>query len=206
MENQPLNILKLFESHILGLILKNMTINVNEDDELLAYPAKNNSFDPKRVVAEPDLGKITRKETIIIIPDGEYFQSDFLPNGIINKTETGIGGTTVESKSRRNSIIVEPLKSIAATKAMQLEDSLYVGSPTQLYHDSKVVTDNDIKKYHLSTIKYKKIFVVADSLPRLIRCIGETVYQDYFLLIDEIDSYLEIPVKLTTLNRSKLTT
>ena len=35
---------------------------------------------------------------------------DYLPHGIIDKTVTGLGGTTLELDCKRNSIIVEPLK------------------------------------------------------------------------------------------------
>ena len=38
-------------------------------------------------------------------------------------------------------------------------------------------------------IHYKKFIVVADSLPRLLHIIGKEHYKDYFLMIDEIDSY-----------------
>ncbi|HQT23994.1 MAG: hypothetical protein B7X86_14390 [Sphingobacteriales bacterium 17-39-43] len=168
-----------------------MTSILNDDDDLLAYPSKNKFLKSNRVIAVSELEEKYQHDNIIFIPDGEYLKLDFLPNGIINKTETGIGGTTVEAKSKRNSIIVEPLKSIAATKAMEHKNSLYVGSPTNLYNNAKRVTDNDIISYHSSDIKDKKIFVVADSLPRLIKCIGESVYKEYFLLIDEIDSYQE---------------
>ena len=40
-----------------------------------------------------------------------------------------------------------------------------------------------------SSIQYKKFIVVADSLPRLLNIIGKEHYKDYFLMIDEIDSY-----------------
>lgn len=38
-------------------------------------------------------------------------------------------------------------------------------------------------------IRHKKFLVVADSLPTLIEEIGEDVYKNYFLMIDEIDTY-----------------
>ena len=43
----------------------------------------------------------------------------FLPAGIIDKKETGIGATTLEMKSLRNSIIIEPLKITVIEKEKQ---------------------------------------------------------------------------------------
>ena len=87
------------------------------------------------------------KITNIILGKDEYLSKkiDCLPCGIINKTETGIGATTVEFNAKRNSIIVEPLKVTASTKAFEHKDTLYVGSPTTLH--PKKITQNDIKKY-----------------------------------------------------------
>lgn len=113
---------------------------------------------------------------------------DFLPAGFVYKEETGIGATTLELKSERNSIIVEPIKITASSKANE-HGALYVGSPTK-YHSKKSPKKADIIKYVKDkTIPYKKIVVVADSLPRVIDAIGADVFKDYFLLIDEIDSF-----------------
>jgi len=124
---------------------------------------------------------------------GDVFSE--LPHGIINKTETGIGATTLELDALRNSIIVEPLKITASSKAykksLEGEKCLYVGSKTP-FHGSKT-TDKEIEKYVTNTsIKYKKIIVVADSLWRVIQLLeskGIDVYKEYFLLIDEVDSF-----------------
>jgi hypothetical protein len=111
-----------------------------------------------------------------------------LPYGIVNKNITGIGGTSLESDAERNSIIVEPLIKIASSKAAITQNSLYVGSPTNEL--PKSVSEYDIKSYHLnSSIKYKKNFVVADSLSKVINAIGVDVYNSYFLVLDEIDSF-----------------
>ena len=42
----------------------------------------------------------------------------YLPTGIIDKRETGIGATTLEIKSKRHSIIIEPLKITVVEKAI----------------------------------------------------------------------------------------
>ena len=113
---------------------------------------------------------------------------DFLPFGFVYKAETGMGATHLELVSKRNSIIVEPIKITASSKAKSV-DALYVGSKTR-FHPKKSGDPNEILKYINDPLKeYKKITVVADSLPKVIDTIGESVYNDYFLLIDEIDSF-----------------
>lgn len=113
---------------------------------------------------------------------------EFLPAGFVYKEETGIGATTLELKSERNSIIVEPIKITASSKAYE-HDALYVGSPTR-YHPKKSPEKADIINYvQDNSILHKKIVVVADSLPRVIDAIGPNRIKDYFLLIDEIDSF-----------------
>jgi hypothetical protein len=43
---------------------------------------------------------------------------NFLPPGIIDKRETGIGATTLEINSKRHSIIIEPLRITVVEKAI----------------------------------------------------------------------------------------
>ena len=110
-----------------------------------------------------------------------------LPSGIINKTETGIGATTLELDSKRNSIIVEPLKVTASAKADK-HGALYVGSP--IGSSKKKVEKKDIKNYIDDTsIEFKKIIVVADSLHKVMDVIPDERHKDYFLMIDECDSF-----------------
>lgn len=108
-----------------------------------------------------------------------------LPSGIIHKGKTGIGATTLETNARRNSIIVEPLKIIASSKAQ--DNHLYVGSSTDK-HPRKTI-DKDILEYLSNPkIKYKKIFCVIDSLKRVLRLIPKEKRGEYFLMLDESDS------------------
>ena len=114
-----------------------------------------------------------------------------MPYGLIKKNRTGVGATTLELKSKRNSIIVVPTKSLARDKAKttQIEGTnkykaLYVGS------DIPGFRVPEITDYLQDTeIAIKKFVVVADSLPRLLSYIGKEHYHDYFLMVDEIDSY-----------------
>jgi len=91
---------------------------------------------------------------------------DRVPFGIINKTITGIGATTLELLTQvRNSIIVVPTKSLAYIKHTWAEEkygnnySLYVGSAIKDITSS--VTKNDIKHYiNIENNWKKKILVV----------------------------------------------
>lgn len=132
--------------------------------------------------------KMTKKPNLIVVKT-PYLSDTIseLPNGIINKTETGIGATTLELNSKRNSIIVEPLKVTASAKA-EKHKALYVGSPTGTF--KKKVEVKDIKNYiNDVSIEFKKIIVVADSLYKVIDAIPKERHKDYFLMIDECDSF-----------------
>lgn len=114
-----------------------------------------------------------------------------LPWGIIKKNRTGVGATTLEINSPRNSIIVVPTRALALNKALpsKLEGTdkyrvLYVGGITTGVKVPSVeayLADNEIK--------YKKFIVVIDSLPRLIEKLGENYSSNYFIMFDEVDTY-----------------
>lgn len=115
-----------------------------------------------------------------------------LPEGKIEKETTGIGATTAEITSPRDSIIVFPSRSIAFNKALKhkVDKVLYVGS----IPGSKLLStkEGEILKYHQAEDpKYKKILVVADSLPKVFNAIGDDdeVYSKYFIMLDEIDKF-----------------
>ena len=108
---------------------------------------------------------------------------DKMPHGIIDKKIPGIGATTLEINSKRNSIIVFPTKALAYGKHSKHPNTLYVGS--EIKGQNEKVTNQQIEEY-LAKDGYKKLLVVADSLGRLLGIIGKN-YRDYFLMIDEID-------------------
>lgn len=122
---------------------------------------------------------------------------DRVPFGIINKTITGLGATTLEIMNQeRDSIIVVPTKSLAYSKYKSANLSkgdgyaLYFGSPIKEIKSN--VTPRQVQAY-LNRNKHwkKKFLVVADSLPRLINILqsnGIDVYHNYFLMVDEIDT------------------
>lgn len=109
-----------------------------------------------------------------------------LPAGVINKTKTGVGATTLEMKTPRNSIVVEPLKITASSKSLKSTKYLYVGSSTET---KKKVTDQEILDYLKNpTIVFKKIICVTDSLERVVSLLDPKELETYFLLLDESDS------------------
>lgn len=119
----------------------------------------------------------------------EVFEN--LPWGIIKKNRTGVGATTLEINSPRNSIIVVPTRALALNKALpsRIEGTnkyriLYVGGDTPGVHVPTIeeyLSDNDIQ--------YKKFIVVIDSLPRLLKNIGDDYSKNYFIMFDEVDTY-----------------
>jgi hypothetical protein len=110
----------------------------------------------------------------------------------VHKEKIGLGATTLELICQRHSIIVEPIKITAYSKAKKHtelhERALYVGS--EMTAESEKVTEGDIVQYvNDETVTWKKIVVVADSLGRIEKAIGERMYTDFFLMIDEIDCF-----------------
>lgn len=121
-----------------------------------------------------------------IFANKKHLLSNYLtkmPHGLVDKKIPGIGATTLEINSKRNSIIVFPTKALAYSKHSKHPNTLYVGS--EIKGEKKKVTNQQIEEY-LAKDGYKKLLVVADSLGRLLGIIGKN-YKDYFLMIDEID-------------------
>ncbi|WP_144603823.1 DEAD/DEAH box helicase family protein [Algoriphagus algorifonticola] len=121
--------------------------------------------------------------------DGLWDFSKGLPNGILYKKFTGIGATHCEIIAERDSILVFPTIALARSKYLKACKEAKNGFRYQFLNgDVKNEAleqfisergENDIDKY----------FVVADSLPRLINFLEEDVYYDYFLMVDEIDTF-----------------
>lgn len=121
-----------------------------------------------------------------IFANKKHLLSNYLtkmPHGLVDKKITGIGATTLEINSKRNSIIVFPTKALAYGKHSKHPNTLYVGS--EIKGEKEKVTNQQIEEY-LAKGGYKKLLVVADSLGRLLGIIGKN-YKDYFLMIDEVD-------------------
>uniref|UniRef100_UPI001E46A2AE DEAD/DEAH box helicase family protein n=1 Tax=Alistipes senegalensis TaxID=1288121 RepID=UPI001E46A2AE len=115
------------------------------------------------------------------------FYMDKMPHGIVDKQVAGIGATSLEIDSKRNSIIVFPTKILAYNKWQRNKTKLlYVGG--KINDERNTTSIKEIQSY-LSDEKvvYKKFLVVADSLYKLLQIIGKEHYKDYFLMIDEVD-------------------
>ena len=110
---------------------------------------------------------------------------NFLPSGIVCKDETGMGATSLELMSARPSIIVEPLKITAATKAHK-HGAIYFGS--DMTNASKPSSRELRDKLESLPVEKRKIMVVADSLKKVKEILDEE-FEQYFLLIDEADSF-----------------
>lgn len=146
---------------------------------------------------ENNEGYVVGKWEMVCPPNLKLGQiMDRVPFGIIDKTITGFGATTLEITSAiRSSIIVVPTKALAYNKAKWANSTvdgycLYVGS--KYGEDGIDIGEGEIRKYlQTRETDVRKFIVVADSLPKLLGCLeemGEPVYNDYFLMIDEVDT------------------
>ena len=154
----------------------------------------NNPYmDLKYKIDWQEKGKSIKFISFLMPQDKTYLGDVFMtsPYGLIKKNRTGIGATTLELSSKRNSIVVVPTRALAYEKAKnsRIGESdrytiLYVGGDIK---DFKVPS---IEAYRSdNSIEYKKFIVVIDSLPILLEKIGEEHFKDYFIMFDEIDSY-----------------
>lgn len=141
-----------------------------------------------------EAGKSINSISFLMPRDNAYLGNVFIttPYGLIKKNRTGVGATTLELRSPRNSIVVVPTRALAYNKAVSSKIEGEENKYKILYVGGKI-TGFDVPttcEYLAdSSIEYKKFIVVADSLPTLLKDIGEDNYKDYFLMIDEIDSY-----------------
>ena len=96
----------------------------------------------------------------IIAPKDARYLSDFmdeLPDHcLFDKSITGCGGTTIEIKSKHNSIIAVPTRNLAISKASDTVFA-FIGK----------VTDTELVNYLNSSIQYKKIIITYDMLPKI---------------------------------------
>ena len=142
---------------------------------------------------------------------GEVF--NFLPPGIINKTVTGIGGTSLELDAIRNSIIVEPYVMTAYNKAQNksINNSykihFYGKAPKSIKQKLKSIIKKIITKLYSENADeelYKyidycklnnqsmKIICVADQLESLkinLTYVDSDYFDTFHLIFDEIDCF-----------------
>ncbi|MBN2829262.1 MAG: hypothetical protein JXR56_02950 [Candidatus Cloacimonetes bacterium] len=125
---------------------------------------------------------------IITIENGKRLSDyiEHLPYGKIDKSVPNIGATHMElTDQSRNSIIVFPTRSLAATKALD-HNIHYIGSAFQ---DIKPSNSNKIRG-DLKAGKRVKIAAVADSFIKLYEELKSELHSYmFFLMMDEIDSF-----------------
>lgn len=119
----------------------------------------------------------------ISAPNGAKYLSEFIKelpsNCLFGKGLTGCGGTTLELKSERHSIIAMPFKNLVINKEAQTEGVLGV---------YEGVSQNEIKDYAKNHKGKIKICTTYDSLPRTmdaLKQVGVNAFTDCFLLVDE---------------------
>ena len=160
-----------------------------EISQLIGLPLKIEYSDNINDIVEAHLQKlplpVPSKIANVQLKLSSYI--DKMPHGIVDKQVAGIGATTLEIESNRNSIIVVPTKMLAYSKWMGTRNrTLYVGG--KINEERPQTSNNDILDYLKDQkIENKKFLVVADSLFRLLNIIGKDRYKDYFLMIDEVD-------------------
>ncbi|MDL2212918.1 hypothetical protein LJC72_05820 [Bacteroides sp. OttesenSCG-928-D19] len=116
----------------------------------------------------------------IYINENEYLKGTIPVNSVIYKKTTGIGATTLEIESFRNSIIIEPNTPVIASKIEKHKNlfGIFEG----------VTTDQIINYLQNNTIQYKKLMTTPESFGKLKNAFyltGIDMYADYFLLFDE---------------------
>lgn len=121
-----------------------------------------------------------QEEIIHIKNEGEYL-TDYIPvNAVIYKKITGIGATTLEIASDRNSIIIEPNTPVIVGKVKKHPNLLGVYEGITTSHVIDYLQDS---KFH-----YKKIMTTPESFIKVKRAfsfLNINMYKEYFLLFDE---------------------
>ena len=106
---------------------------------------------------------------------------DIPSNTILHKTVCGIGATTLELNSARNSVIIEP--NVPVIKGKETKHRTMLG----VYEG---VSAKDIEDYIKGEEYPKKIMTTPESFPKVKRAMlntGTCMYGTYFLLYDECD-------------------
>ena len=115
----------------------------------------------------------------VIVPDSIRYLSDFIDvlpsHKLINKGITGCGGTTLELKAKRNSLLLFPTIELVRSKTNP--EYLPVDGDVDIYAIRQYVAKR------LSNNQFIKIIGTYDSLPKIMQAVPGCT--EYFLLIDE---------------------
>ena len=127
------------------------------------------------------------------ISQGQYLEdimSEIPTNTIIAKTIPGIGATTLEIKSKHNSIIIEP--NVPVIKGKEQKNKKY-----NLFGVYESVSTNNVLEYLERPLKkdeYKKIMTTPESFFKVMRAMQLKqidCHRDYMLLFDECDRIIK---------------
>lgn len=116
-----------------------------------------------------------------------------IPSGVIlDKTLPGLGATSCEIESERNSIIIEPNSPVVGNKEKKYPNERWN------YHIlgvNKGVTTQDVINYlNREDVKYKKILSTPDSFYKVTNAflaLKIDYHKSYFLLIDECEKAIQ---------------
>ena len=115
----------------------------------------------------------------VIVPDSIRYLSDFIDvlpsHKLINKGITGCGGTTLELRAKRNSLLLFPTIELVRSKTNP--EYLPVDGDVDIYAIRQYVAKR------LSNNQFIKIIGTYDSLPKIMQAVPGCT--EYFLLIDE---------------------
>jgi hypothetical protein len=127
------------------------------------------------------------------ISKGQYLKDifDLIPSNIILcKTLTGIGATTLEIESNRNSIIIEPNVPVIQGKMAKYNTRAKI----LVRGVFENVTEDQMVTYLESKVLYKKFIVTPESFRRvkeLLETSGINMFEEYFLLFDECERAIQ---------------
>jgi len=130
----------------------------------------------------------------ITIPEGVLYLSEVmkeLPNGILNKMATGVGGSYIALTNSQDYLIAVPTIELIHNKSYQHPDVLGV------YNVTKSKVTYTVCKDYLDKVRREekpfKILVTYDGLPKIISWLskyGINPYEDIKLLVDEYHKLL----------------
>jgi len=122
------------------------------------------------------------------LKDIKPFKITGIPTDVIFfKTLTGCGATSLEIEWPRNSIVIEPNVPVIKGKCGKYNTEKH----KRILGVYENITVDHITEYLESDIQHKKIIVTPESFYRVIDAIGENVYTDYFLLMDECERTIQ---------------
>lgn len=113
----------------------------------------------------------------------------FLTDRIYHKKIPGCGATTLELKYLRNSIIIEPNVPVIMGKCKKMNKGKRKHKVIMGVYDQYDVAD--IKSYLEDRKGFKKILTTPEGFIKVKEAIGESIYQDYFLLFDECEKAIQ---------------